>query len=80
MVRAEIAGVFATYKSLKDGSRKTYWYHRATCRRLNGAPGSAEFIADLARAEDFQKSRRHGENFIGLGHKLIKRIPFLGDA
>jgi hypothetical protein len=76
MVRAEIAGVFATYKTLKDGSRKTYWYHRATGRRLNGLPGSAEFIADLARAEDFLKSRRHGGNFIGLMRAYTLSIEF----
>jgi integrase len=76
MVRAEIAGVFATYKTLKDGSRKTYWYHRATGRRLNGLPGSAEFIADLAGAEDFLKSRRHGANFIGLVRAYTLSIEF----
>ena len=76
MVRAEIASVFATYKALKDGSRKTYWYHRATGKRLNGLPGSAEFIADLARAEDFLRSRRHGANFIGLVRAYTLSIGF----
>jgi len=28
MVRANIHGVFCTYKTLRDGSRKSYWYHR----------------------------------------------------
>jgi integrase len=66
MVRDELAGVFATYKTLKDGTRQTYWYHRTTGHRLNGKPGSPEFIADLARAEAFMKDRRNGDNFIGL--------------
>jgi hypothetical protein len=48
MVRAAIRGVFATYKVLRDGSRRAYWYHRATGQRLHGEPGSAEFIAGLA--------------------------------
>jgi integrase len=76
MIRAEIAGVFATYKTLRDGSRKTYWYHRATGQRLNGAPGSAEFIADLARAEQFMKSRLNGDNFIGLVRAYTLSIEF----
>jgi hypothetical protein len=66
MVRAEIAGVFPTYKTLSDGSRRTYWYHRATGRRLNGEPCSPEFFANYARAEEFLKSRLNGDNFIGL--------------
>ena len=48
MVRANLRGVFPTYKILKDGSRQTYWYHRETGTRLHGEPGSPEFIADLA--------------------------------
>jgi integrase len=76
MVRAEIAGVFPTYKTLKDGTRRTYWYHRATGRRLHGKPGSAEFIADLARAEEFLKSRLNGENFVGLIRAYTLSIEF----
>ena len=76
MVRAELAGVFATYKTLKDGSRKTYWYHRATGQRLNGKPGSPEFIADLAKAESFLKTRLNGENFIGLVRAYTLSIEF----
>lgn len=69
-------GIFHTYKTLSDGTRKTYWYHRATMQRLNGAPGSAEFIADLARAEEFMKSRLNGENFIGLIRAYTLSIEF----
>jgi integrase len=76
MVRAEIAGVFATYKILRDGTRKTYWYHRASGKRLNGTPGSPEFIADLALAEEFMKSRLNGDNFIGLVRAYTLSIEF----
>src|SRR5215831_6120293 len=51
MVRANLKGVFPTYKTLKDGTRKRYWYHRATGTRLHGEPGSPEFISDFAAAE-----------------------------
>lgn len=76
MVRADIPGVFCTYKILRDGTRKAYWYHRATMSRLNGEPGSLEFIADLARAEQFMKSRRTGIIFVGLIRDFTLSIEF----
>jgi integrase len=51
VVRANIRGVFATYKRKRDGSRETYYYHRATGKRLRGKPGSPEFITDFANAQ-----------------------------
>jgi integrase len=60
VVRARIEGVFPTYKTLKDGSRRTYWYHRATGDRLHGDPGSAEFIANYAAAEKLIRDRHAG--------------------
>jgi integrase len=65
MVRANIPGVFATYKNLKNGMRRAYWYHRATGRRLNGEPGTAKFIADFAAAEKTLRDRLAG-TFNGL--------------
>ena len=67
MVRANLKGVFPTYKTLKDGTRKTYWYHRATGRRLRGEPGSPEFISDFAAVEQSLRKRlAHGGTFNGL--------------
>src|ERR1700730_11770614 len=67
MVRANLKGVFPTYKSLKDGTRRRYWYHRATGRRLRGEPGSPEFITDFAAAEESMRNRLgHGGTFNGL--------------
>jgi hypothetical protein len=60
VVRANIRGVFPTYKTLKDGTRRTYWYHRATGSRLHGEPGSSEFTADLAAAEKPMRDRLAG--------------------
>ena len=60
VVRANIKGVFPTYKTLKDGTRRTYWYHRETGERLRGEPGSPEFIADLAAAEKLIRDRLAG--------------------
>jgi integrase len=64
MVRARIKGVFCTYKMVR-GQRRAYWYHRGTGARLQGAPGSAEFIRDLAAAEALSASR-HSGTFNGL--------------
>jgi integrase len=60
VVRANIKGVFATYKKLKDGTRRTYWYHRATGNPLRGETASPEFIADLAAAEKLVRDRLAG--------------------
>ena len=58
MVRTNLKGVFCTYKKLKDGNRKQYWYHRATGSRLRGAPGSPEFLSDLTAAEQVNRRDR----------------------
>jgi integrase len=60
VVRVNIRGVFPTYKTLKDGTRRTYWFHRATGERLHGEPGSPEFISDLAAAEKLMGNRLAG--------------------
>jgi len=60
VVRANLKGVFPTYKTLKDGTRRTYWYHRATGQSLRGNPGSPEFIADYAAAEKTIRDRHAG--------------------
>jgi integrase len=60
VVRANIRGVFPTYKRLKNGTIKTYWYHRDTGKPLHGEPGSPEFIADLAAAEKLMRDRLAG--------------------
>src|SRR5215468_8013426 len=75
VVRAKIEGVFPTYKTLKDGSRRTYWYHRATGKRLHGSPGSAEFIADYAAAER-PIGGRHAGTFNSLIRSYILSVEF----
>ncbi len=67
MVRANLRGVFRTYKTLRDGTRKAYWYHRATGKRLLGEPGTPEFVSDFANAEQSTRDRLgHGGTFNGL--------------
>ena len=63
MVRADYPGVFATYKTLKDGTRRAYWYHRATGIRLDGNPGERNFLLSYAEAERTLKARHSGDTF-----------------
>jgi integrase len=60
VVRVNIKGIFPTYKTLKNGTRRIYWFHRATGQRLHGEPGSPEFVADLAAAEKLMRDRLAG--------------------
>jgi hypothetical protein len=67
MVRTNFRGAFRTYKTLKDGTRKSYWYHRATGRPLRGEPGSSDFILNFAAAEQsIPDHLAHGGTFHGL--------------
>jgi integrase len=50
-MRAKISGVNTVRKRLADGSHRVYYYHRDTGIRLDGKPGSPEFIAAYTRAE-----------------------------
>jgi integrase len=75
VVRAKIDGVFPTYKNLKDGTRRCYWYHRATGKRLHGEPGSPEFIADYAAAEKLIRDR-HAGTFNSLIRSYTLSIEF----
>lgn len=60
MVRANFKGINRVRKTLASGEVIFYHYHRATGRRLNGKPGSAEFIRDYAEAEKGVADRLSG--------------------
>ena len=47
-------------KRLADGSIRIYYYHRDTGTRLDGTPGSPEFIASYAGAEKKLTERQEG--------------------
>lgn len=75
MVRIRISGVFPTYKVLRDGTRRTYWYHRQTRKRLHGEPGTPEFIANYAAAEKLIRDR-HAGTFNGLVRGYTLSVEF----
>lgn len=60
MVRANLKGINTVKKRLKDGTVRVHHYHRATGRRLRGAPGSAEFLSDYTTTEQSQAEKRIG--------------------
>ncbi|MEM1039404.1 MAG: tyrosine-type recombinase/integrase [Pseudomonadota bacterium] len=60
MVRARLDGINTTYKKLKSGERRVYYYHRATGERLHGKPGSSQFLSDYAAAEKLLTDRNAG--------------------
>jgi integrase len=75
VARVNIKGWFTTYKTLKTGERAEYHYHRATGMRLNGKPGSSEFIADYAAAEKLIRDRLTG-TFNGLVRGYTLSVEF----
>jgi integrase len=74
-VRVHLKGVHSVNKKLADGSIKTFHYHRPTRTRLNGEPGSPEFMASFAAAEKLVSDRHHG-TFVSLVRAYLTSIEF----
>jgi integrase len=68
-------GINTVRKRLADGSVKTYYYHRATDRRLIGKPNSPEFIAAYSDAEK-SLDIRVKDTFVGLVREFTLSIEF----
>ncbi|MFC5423078.1 tyrosine-type recombinase/integrase [Bosea eneae] len=60
VVRVKLKGVNRVRKRLADGTVRIYHYHRATGERLEGKPGSAEFLASYTKAEQTTAQRHKG--------------------
>ena len=74
-MRAKICGVNTVRKRLADGSVRVYYYHRDTGMRLDGEPGSPEFIASYARAER-KLTERHPDLCAGLIRAFLTSPEF----
>jgi integrase len=59
-MRIKAGGINPVRRKLASGEIKTYYYHRATGTRLYGKPGSAEFLASFATAEEKVRERNAG--------------------
>jgi integrase len=60
VVRVRLRGINTVHKKLANGTVKIYHYHRATGTRLDGEPGSPEFIASYGQAEKIISDRLSG--------------------
>jgi integrase len=56
-MRVALRGINTVKKRLSDGRVARYYYHRETGARLEGEPGSPEFVASYARAEQLVRER-----------------------
>lgn len=52
MTRIKLKGINKVRKRLADGRIATYYYHRGTGKRIQGQPGTPEFIASYAEAAE----------------------------
>src|SRR5208337_4419589 len=59
-VRVRLRGIKVVRRRHVDGTEATHRYHRATGRRLEGEPGSPEFIESYAAAERSTRERDRG--------------------
>ena len=59
-MRVKASGINVVHAKLASGKVKSYYYHRATRMRLAGAPGSVEFLASFAAAEQSNQRRDVG--------------------
>ncbi|SDP47335.1 Phage integrase family protein [Phyllobacterium sp. YR620] len=59
-MHTRLKGINKATAKLADGTRVTYYYHRATATRLKGEPGSPEFLASIAAAEAKVQTRNKG--------------------
>ena len=75
MVRVPIRGINTVHKRLSNGTVRTYFYHRATGRRLDGEPSSPEFIASYSAAESAMHDLVTG-SFNALAREYTLSIEF----
>lgn len=59
-MRVRLKGINPVKRILASGERVTYYYHRATGKRLRGEPGTPEFIKSVAEAEASMRKRDAG--------------------
>lgn len=74
-MHVKLKGVNRVRKRLADGTIRTYHYHRATGERLEGKPGSREFVASYSKAENAIKDRQKG-TFNGLIRAYTGSVEF----
>ena len=59
-MRVRASGINTVRARLASGELKKYYYHRTSGKRLAGEPGSSEFLASFAVAEQSSRQRQGG--------------------
>jgi integrase len=59
-MRIKLKGINTVSTKAADGRRVTYYYHRLSGTRLTGKPGTPEFVASIAAAEQASGGRLRG--------------------
>jgi integrase len=83
MTRVDLKGINTIRRRLASGERRTYYYHRATGLRLEGKPGSVEFLESWQAAERAIKATdRHEGTFAAWinGYRASDDFTLLADA
>jgi hypothetical protein len=75
-VRVRLEGINTVRKRLANGEVKTYYYHRASGLRLEGEPGSAEFIASYGAAEKSMRERHSSGSLNALIRSYTLSVEF----
>jgi integrase len=79
VIRVRLRGINKVRKRLADGTRRVYFYHRATGERLEGTPGSPEFVASWQAAESkIPDTNRHKGTFAELMNNYRASDGFAG--
>ena len=74
-MRIRMSGINTVHKTLADGTVRTYHYHRATGKRLNGQPNSPEFIRSYSDAEK-EPDQRLESTLIALVREYTLSVEF----
>lgn len=59
-MRVVLRGIHKVRRKLSDGTVRIYYYHRATGRRIEGVPGSPEFLKAYNAAQSIGADRLEG--------------------
>jgi integrase len=75
-MKVKLSGVHCITKKLANGTTKLFYYHRATRIRLDGEPGTAEFLQSFANAEKKVAGGKHQGTLVQLIREYTSSIEF----
>jgi hypothetical protein len=75
-MRVVLKGIDSAVKRLADGSTRTYYYAWRGGPRLEGAPGTPDFVASYNAAVAGRPTRRNGKTLEGIGDSYLDSQDF----